>query len=169
MNAYKLSLQLLTTQDAPPECNNPAKIRFCIQDQKKREIFTAIDKKWDADFILKWLLDNKLSIMSETPPFDIKTDESIPMALESFYAAEDAYEDSEVTNHNTLWDKIYAYRTRHALRFAFRGADLDDVYLGLNRGEHEISCADGLNTWRFVFDVVDFYDNLPHIVDNSKI
>ncbi|PXF30724.1 hypothetical protein WH50_14020 [Pokkaliibacter plantistimulans] len=93
----------------------------------------------------KAILDDELSVLQENM--------SIAESIKNFYENIESKTDEEV-------DRVYEYRTTHGLRFAFRGQDIDDIYIGkISEDRYEISEAGGTH-WSITIDINDFFHQL---------
>jgi len=101
----------------------------------------------------RWLFDNEKSIKECDFPMEKIKGCSLAEQSYFFYENVDACDD-----HNI--DVMYEYRESHCLRFACRGVDFPDIYIGKNDGKHEVSLYTDSEKWRYYFDVDDFYVNL---------
>lgn len=73
-------------------------------------------------------------------PLPRKDSESITQILFEFYENVDPGADA-------ILDRIFGYRRRHGLSFAFRGVDLKEIYIGKGVRGYEISHYDGIDNW----------------------
>lgn len=85
---------------------------------------------------LDWFLENENSIRISDFPFELLDGFSLAENINIFY---------ENINPDDIYslDAVYKYKLSHGFRFAFRGQDVLDVFVGRNKKAHEISCADG--------------------------
>ncbi len=132
-----------------------------LGDGKTLNIFKI---RWDVICLLRWILEKKQDILFE-PPLDlIKSDFSIAYGIRNFHEMVDLdnVKDSDL-------DSVFEYKTRHGLRFALRGVDINSIYIGRSTKGHEISyCSDDSN-WSYMIDlpkfitsVEDFYIKLKN-------
>jgi hypothetical protein len=87
---------------------------------------------WEDAELREWLSENRKSILSEDLPAFAPDASCIAESIARFYDREPDPSESE-------FDAMHAYRTRHGFRFAMRGANIPDVYVGLFRGKHQVS------------------------------
>lgn len=100
-----------------------------------------------------WLVENEKLI--KECGFPMEKINGCSLAEQSYFFYENADADDD---HNI--DAMYEYRESHCLRFACRGIDFPDIYIGKNDGDHEISLYNDGEKWRYFFDIDDFYINL---------
>jgi hypothetical protein len=99
-----------------------------------------MDQVANADELRDWLNKNQERLLNE--PFPVETEAaSIASALSAFYEEVDP----DVSGNEL--ERVYDYRTAHGLRFALRGTDIDDIYLGRWRGRFQISACRGADEW----------------------
>jgi hypothetical protein len=110
----------------------------------------------DLRSLKKWLLDNENAIRDDAFPIEKYTDCSLAESSYHFYEDIDADNDDAID----AIDAMYNYRESHCLRFACRGTDFPDVYIGKNGAMHEISIYSSDEKWRYFFDVDDFFSEL---------
>ncbi|MDR3715620.1 MAG: hypothetical protein P4L51_22650 [Puia sp.] len=94
-----------------------------------RDIFRI---QWDIIVFLEWVTDNKEALLSEELPSGIE-DYSIARSIFEFYENVDPDSDDD------LLDAVYSYRQKHGLRFALRGVDIDEIYIGKFDGVMTVS------------------------------
>lgn len=90
--------------------------------------------KGRVDFqpFVKWFLDNEEDIKSFEIPVGYLTRMSIAEGIHSIYETLDV-------NNDEVVDKMFDYRSSHCLRFANRGSDFPDIYIGKNGVRYEVS------------------------------
>ncbi|MDH2433498.1 hypothetical protein QCD60_13030 [Pokkaliibacter sp. MBI-7] len=134
---------------------NSQENEFYILHIKNEDITISTIKLENLDK-LNWFNENKRAIIDEIFPF-MTTNKSIAESVANFYQYVEDHTDEEV-------DKVYEYRTTHGLRFAFRGQDVDDIYIGkISADVYEISKA-GDKPWSLKIDINDIFRQL-----NSEI
>lgn len=104
---------------------------------------------------IEWFMKNEDNIRNEELPFRVKENCSIAEAIEQFY--ENIDPDSDESN---LLDCTYNYRHQHGIRFALRGQDIVDAYIGPNHGEYEMSCSEVGSQFKYVVDIDSFFEQL---------
>ncbi|ACZ78807.1 hypothetical protein Dd586_3981 [Dickeya parazeae Ech586] len=107
----------------------------------------------DFQLLIEWFLDNEEDIKSLEIPVGYLTDTSIAEGIHSIY------ENLDVDNDEVV-DKMFDYRSSHCLRFASRGTDFPEIYIGKNGVRYEISIFNECEQWRYFFDIDDFFDEL---------
>jgi hypothetical protein len=146
MHRLKLELRQLPPEEWPDEPVSPdfyAEIQLSIRSPEGTFVQTVFSIKWNAAPLLEWICNNKDYILHEHFPA------SLAEMVAAFQAAENI--------SDRCMDEIYAYRTRHGLRFALRGVDIPDAYLGRTTLGYEISCADDDGTWSYLIDLGAFF------------
>ena len=127
------------------------------------ETILLLNAPLDVLEIVSWLKQNEHAIRTESPPFLQRPDGSIARTI---HAQRQALRDLPVDDDESidrLHDTLYSYCLRHSVRFAARGFDIPDVFLGLREGCGEISCYEpgkGID-WAYRFDLDDFFGSLP--------
>ena len=137
-----------------------SKIRLEILDDNGHVIKTVLDWQWDIIVLLNWFIENKKALQYENIPDEIKSS-SIAKGIFGFYGKYDPDKEDMA-----ILDKIFEYRTRHGLRFALTGMNVDDVYIGLNNGWVTISLHDKKERWNYNIDVEDFFKKI-HAIYNE--
>lgn len=113
-------------------------------------LFTGIV---DFQALIEWLKENEDAIRKADFPIVNLTDDSLAKKVHCFYESVDVDDDD-------LIDAMFDYRTSHCLRFACRGVDFPEIYIGKLVSKHEISLFTDNETWRYFFDVDDFFGKL---------
>ncbi|WP_312043909.1 hypothetical protein [Erwinia sp.] len=104
----------------------------------------------DLNNLIGWLIENEPAIRKDGFPAELTEQCSIAKRVAEFYEYLD-------TEGNELVDLMFDYRSSHCLRFGCRGTDFPEIYIGkVNKG-YEISMLNENNTWRYLFDIEDFY------------
>jgi len=110
----------------------------------------VVDVKWDAAVLLAWLYDNRAILYEDVPPQELEGAGSIAERIQAFY------EKVDPDDTNAL-ERVFRYRSSHGLRFALRGVDVPDAYLGRLCGRHyEVSCAEAGAVWSYQCDLPGF-------------
>ena len=112
-------------------------------------LFTGIV---DFQALIEWLKENEDAIRKADFPIVNLTEDSSAKKVHCFYESVDVDDDD-------LIDAMFDYRTSHCLRFACRGVDFPEIYIGKLGSKHEISLFTDNETWRCFFDVDDFLAN----------
>lgn len=106
--------------------------------------------EWDLNVLIEWLMENEHAILNQFPPEFIKC-KNIAKGVADFYDGVDP--DDEYTI-----DLVYDYRLKHSLRFALRGTDIKDVYIGLNKEKSiTVSSFNDKEDWCFVVGLDNFF------------
>ena len=113
-------------------------------------LFTGIV---DFQALIEWLKENEDAIRKADFPIVNLTDDSLAKKVHCFYESVDVDDDD-------LIDAMFDYRTSHCLRFACRGVDFPEIYIGKLGSKYEISLFTDNETWRYFFDVDDFFGKL---------
>ncbi|WP_152034317.1 hypothetical protein [Mycoavidus cysteinexigens] len=119
-----------------------------LSDGKTFNIFKI---RWDVICLLKWTLEKKQAILFESPLDLIKSDFSIAYGIRYFHEMVDldSVKDSDL-------DSVFEYKTRHGLRFALRGVDINSVYIGKSTKGYEISYSSEDYHWTYIVDLPEF-------------
>ncbi len=129
---YKINLNVIPA----PELNENNDLAYLMINLVSNEKQINLDKIiLDNILELKWFEDNEVYIRNELPPIKVDNKLSIADAINYFLGSVDL--DSDIDEQ---LDILYEYRTRHGIRFAFRGQHIANIYIGLNNGKYEISC-----------------------------
>ncbi|MFD3242623.1 hypothetical protein ACE2AK_26315 [Rahnella perminowiae] len=113
-------------------------------------LFTGIV---DFQALIEWLKESEDAIRKADFPIVNLTQDSLAKKVHCFYESVDVDDDD-------LIDAMFDYRTSHCLRFACRGVDFPEIYIGKLGSKHEISLFTDNETWRYFFDVDDFFGKL---------
>ena len=87
---------------------------------------------WEDAELRKWLSENQKAILNEELPAIAPQASCIAESVAHFY-------DKEPDPAEAEFDVMHAYRTKHGFRFAMRGANIPDIYVGSFRGKHQVS------------------------------
>ena len=79
------------------------------------------------------------------------------------------YDQFEDTNDLNELNRLYKYRERHGLRFALRGYDVADIYIGKVGEYHTISLCDKENDWSYNIDMRQFIIDCKKMYDGNDI
>lgn len=114
---------------------------------------TLFKGRVDSPQFVEWLKKNEKQIRLCDFPVDNLANKSIAEKIASFY------ENVDVDN-DELVDAMFDYRASHCLRFASRGTDFPEIYLGKSEAGHEISIFNEHEQWQYFFDIDDFFHQL---------
>jgi len=103
--------------------------------------------------LTEWFIENEDAIRKSDFPVDNLTHDSLAKRVYCFYESVNVDDDD-------LIDAMFDYRACHCLRFACRGVDFPEIYIGKLGSEHEISLFTQSEHWRYFFDVDDFFGKL---------
>ena len=103
--------------------------------------------------LTEWLIENEEAIRKSDLPVNNLTQDSLAKKVHYFYENVNVDDDD-------LIDAMFDYRASHCLRFACRGVDFPEIYIGKLGSEHEISLFTQDEHWRYFFDVDDFFCKL---------
>lgn len=117
-----------------------------------------------VDFLAftEWLIENEDTIRKSDFPVDNLTQYSLAKKVNCFY--ESANVDDDV-----LIDAMFGYRASHCLRFACRGVDVPEIYIGKLGSKHEISLFAQNEHWQHFFDVDDFFSKLKQRINPDQV
>ncbi|PNK65153.1 MULTISPECIES: hypothetical protein [Pantoea] len=123
-----------------------------VEDGVKHSLFVG---RVNLNEFTGWLLEHEKEIREDEIPFDKSRGNSL---AEIIY---DAYNKLD-TDDDELVDKMYNYRSGHCLRFATRGNDFPEVYIGKAGESYEVSKFSSTESWRYPIDIDDFFCNLKY-------
>jgi len=115
-----------------------------------RPLFTG---RVDLPAFTEWFIENEDAIRKSDFPVDNLTQDSLAKKTHCFYESVNVDDDD-------LIDAMFDYRASHCLRFACRGVDFPEIYIGKLGSEHEISLFTQNEHWRYFFDIDDFFCKL---------
>lgn len=131
---------------------------------KAHEVFKVLfHGKINLIPFMNWFIENEELIRTcEVPSDFIEYDnKSIAEKISLINRALDVGNDS-------LIDLLYDYRSSHCLRFACRGSDFPEIYIGKSGDYHEISLYNENECWRFNFEICNFYYRLKSLLLNNS-
>lgn len=128
-------------------------IKLLARDHPEAKGEVLLDIKWDVKELLRWLDENAGSIVEVPLPEFVEWKGSIYNSIDGFYERSEGVGDVED-------DAVFEFRQSHGIRFALRGVDVPDIYLGCGPNGGEISGE--IEGRRFVFcvDIRDFLSTL---------
>ena len=130
-------------------------VRLWLIDETGVEVCRLLDFGGGAEELRSWFITNRKALLEERLPIGEKGGCSIAQAVAQFYSNLDP--DSGTGN---LVECVYRYRTSHSLRFALRGTDVDDIYVGLFGDTYEVSFCRGEDRWRHAVDLPSFLNEV---------
>jgi len=134
-----------------------SEIKLKIFDGNNELVKVILDFQWNIVVFLDWINDNKEALLHEKFP-SIRVRSSIAESLFQFY--EELGPDSDSEN---LMEIIYDYRQRHGIRFALRGTDVDNIYIGKLNEVVTISLYDNdEDKWSFDIEVESFINDVQN-------
>lgn len=166
-------LKLTTEMLGHPYANEPssvfeqwarAQLEICGDDGESERII--FDTQWDVKVFVAWVLKNQNFLLAEECPA-LLPGLSIAEGLHDFYEGLDL--DSESKEEAELLDLVYNYRERHGLRFAMRGTDIDDIFIGPMNGEITVSCFNKFSNWSYKVDIERFLSTIKTLSENFPI
>lgn len=106
---------------------------------------------------LAWFSKNEKNIRDIDLPTCVKSDKNISSALLTFY--------ENVSEENIeLLELVYSYRKQHGFRFAFRGTNIADIYIGKVDNKYFISSKGKGHSWWYEVDIDYFFLSLKRII-----
>lgn len=115
------------------------KLDFEMRNKSDRVIGTILSFEGNLCELISWVHEKReLLLHQELPPFiRHKFDDRLSVAetLSAYYETCDTENDEEI-------DETFSYRVSHGLRFAFRGSNIPDIYLGIKNGIYTVSCIE---------------------------
>lgn len=142
-------------------------IKLNVYSDKNLVIKELVDLEWDIRDLVYWVLENKRKILEERLSItgNNKISGSIAKGIYDFYNKGDCFNES-------LLDYLFEYRQSHGIRFGLRGTEINDIYMGLNERNHEISFHDGKQSWKYDVDLSSFIKSIEneysHFVDSKN-
>ncbi len=137
-----------------------AEIKLVIIDENSQFTKVVFDRQWDVLVFLDWISKNREALLNEKIPLKLEGFSSIAKGIFSFYKDLDPEIESE-----DVVESIYSYRQRHGLRFAFRGVDMDDIYIGRLNDMVTISqYSDDKNQWNFNIKADYFINDIENAI-----
>jgi hypothetical protein len=124
--------------------------------------------EWDLGIFAEWFAQNKASIctdvlsVNEQPESRPFPGESLAQAMNRLYDQDFPTEEEEAQ----WYDALFAFRERHALRFALPGARIPDIFIGCNHGSGEVSLSTEVSEeWSYNFDMNRFCQHLTESLE----
>ncbi|OUL97926.1 hypothetical protein A8M77_34425 [Variovorax sp. JS1663] len=108
-------------------------ISLVLQSPNGDAVSRVIEQVHNVSAFLSWVAKVAWHLGHDAPPTYLPKRESLAAAVESFY--EDVL-DSEL---DIVEEDLFQYRSRHDLRFAFRGTDVPSILIGSWRGDITLS------------------------------
>jgi hypothetical protein len=133
---------------------------FCLHllDTKTNQTQTLVSLAGGAWELAQWLKRNREPLLNGRAPVEEGEFSSIAETIANFYENLDPDD-----NTNDMVQRVYDYRGSHSLRFALRGADVDDIYLGVFRDKHQISLWTDKVRWQFTIGLRQFLDEVERL------
>lgn len=135
--------------------------RLLIKLETQQKQVTLLDWEWNLAELATWFAENHTALCKEM----LNIEGNVPLPTESLAQALNRFQerdfapDEQLAEQNWL-DQIFAYKEKHSLRFALRGAAISNIIIGLNHGSGEISVNTDKEEWAYSFDMIDFCTNL---------
>lgn len=123
-----------------------------VEDGVKHSLFVG---RVNIKEFIGWLLEHEKEIREDEIPFDKAQGNSLAEIIYDAYNKLDADDDE-------LVDKMYDYRSGHCLRFAARGTDFPEIYIGKAGESYEVSKFSSKENWRYPIDIDDFFRSLKY-------
>jgi len=150
MNELRFQFRALPASGEPStSADIPGRIIISVVGPSGGSLKTVVDQCWNVREFLEWLRDNEHALLQELIPLHDPSCDSIASTLARFY------ENVEPDDDDIL-DAVFGYRRAHGLRFAMRGTDIPDAYMGLFRGDYEVSLCDKGERWKYTVDLPAF-------------
>jgi hypothetical protein len=110
---------------------------------------------WDGYEILSWLDSSLDSLLKEETPVFLPKAKCIAEGILLFYSQTRPMPDRQ-------YDELFNYRTRHGIRFALRGAEIPDFYIGIYEHNLQLSVMKGLTPIFYSLDqlIIDGPDGI---------
>ena len=110
-----------------------------------------------------WLKEHRVDLLQNRIPVSESKGSCIADVLCQFYN-----ELNPDVDDPALMQSMYDYRVAHCLRFAFRGTDLSDIYLGTFNGVHEVSCWGKGEHWTYEIDLPRFLQDIERLCQENN-
>lgn len=107
----------------------------------------------DINEFVGWFLEHEKEIREDELPIEKINNKSIAESIHYSYDILDVDDDG-------LVDKMYDYRSEHCLRFASRGSDFPEIYIGKSGKLYEVSKFSHAESWRYFIDIDDFFNSI---------
>ena len=143
----KLNIILLE----PAPLQEPQSIEISIENNSG--LHSLFAGRVDLLALTEWFIENEDAIRKLDFPVDNLTQDSLAKKVHCFY-------ESVSVDDDDLIDAMFHYRASHCLRFACRGVDFPEIYIGKLGSEHEISLFTQNEHWQYFFDIDDFFCKL---------
>lgn len=121
-----------------------------ISNREREAIFQG---KIDLSELISWLIENEHEIKSIDIPINREGSGSLARKIRHFYENMDK-------THDVVVDAMFEYRSNHCLRFACRGTNFPEIYIGKSKHNYEISLSDNDSEWMYFIDIEDFFNHL---------
>jgi len=116
---------------------------------------------WAPNESVTRVLTHAADVVNDRWPIPTLAGGSLAHRIRRFYAEIDG------DDHETL-DAMYAYRQSHGLRFALRGFDIGEIYLGRVEEAVEISCDSGDEKWAYTIDFQQFVEDVRAVAQSCE-
>ena len=128
---------------------------------KSNEEFNLLQIQWDLCVLIRWLFENQSFLTSELLLIPENgsplPDESLTQAIQRLLDRE--FSEDQESEEEQWYEAIFNFRQHHALRSALHGANIPDIFIGLNHGYGEISLCNSDENWCYQFDMNDFFND----------
>lgn len=131
-------------------------IKVVLLSNKTKELL--LEEVVDINEFTTWFFKNELEIKTVDYPISLDKNKSIAENISLFYNSVDVDNDDVI-------DKMYDYRCSHCLRFAARGIDFPEVYIGKKDDGYELSLCSFKEKWRYKIDIDDFFSNIRLFIE----
>ena len=105
---------------------------------------------------IDWFIENENLILSAEVPFSLEECESVAVGMKEIYDKIDL-DDEE------LLDRISEFRFSHAIRMAFRGQDLPDIFIAKGNNNYEVSCSEDNIEFCYQVEIVSLFEEIKSI------
>lgn len=109
--------------------------------------------KVDVNEFIGWFLEHEREIREDELPIETVSNKSL---AENIYYSYDTLD----VDDDDLVDKMYHYRRGHCLRFASRGCDFPEIYIGKSGGLYEVSNFSLDESWQYNIDIDSFFNSI---------
>ncbi len=122
---------------------------------KDKEKFSIFHGKVNVSEFILWMKDNESNIRYVDLPDHNCSIDSIAYYIHEFYEKIDV-------DNESLIDMMFEYRASHCFKFAARGVNFPEIYIGKSGENYELSLYTNKGEWRYLIDIDDFFTHILH-------
>ena len=134
------------------------------------ESIMLLETQWDMALLINWFCENEKFIQSEELIICEHLSLSISGSISKHinHLLERDFSEDEEDIEDKWYEEIFNFRQRHALTSALRGANIPDIFVGINHGQGEISLHSHDDSWCYQFDINDFISDFLNQVETFQ-